>query len=114
MIKIGEFAEREDGYSGRLVTLGIDVALTIVPATHSEAKNAPDYRVYADEDASGPEVGAGWKRSSERAGAYVAIVIDDPQFSRAVRANLFSPTSAGQPHLLLWQRNQPRREGEAQ
>ncbi|MEG3089300.1 DUF736 domain-containing protein [Sphingomonas sp. PB4P5] len=114
MIKIGEFTPRDDGYFGRLVTLGIDVALTIAPATHKDANNAPDYRVYADEDANGPEVGAGWKRSSERAGEYVAVVIDDPQFSRAIRANLFSPTSEGQPHLLLWQRDQTRRDSEQQ
>ena len=114
MIRIGEFSLRGDGYAGRLVTLGIDVALTIIPATPSDVKNAPDYRVYADEDAAGPEVGAGWKRTGERAGAYVAIVIDDPQFPRPLRANLFKPTTEGQPHLLVWQRNQRRRETEQQ
>ena len=110
MIKIGEFHVAGDGFSGRLVTLGIDVALTLVPATPSESRNAPDYRVHADEDADGPEVGAAWKRTGERAGAYVAVVIDDPQFSRPIRANLFRPGIEGQPHLLFWQRAQRRRD----
>jgi uncharacterized protein (DUF736 family) len=111
MIRIGEFRAHGDSYAGRLVTLGIDVALTIAPAPRSELENAPDYRVYADEDADGPEVGAGWKRIGKKAGAYVAIVIDDPQFPRPIRANLFRPTAEGEPHLLLWQR---RRETEQQ
>jgi uncharacterized protein (DUF736 family) len=114
MIRIGEFRAQGDGYSGRLVTLGIDVALTIVPAARSDVKNAPDYRVHADEDADGPEVGAGWKRTGEKAGAYLAIVIDDPQFPRPIRANLFRPVIEGEPHLLLWQRNQRRRDSEQQ
>lgn len=114
MIRIGEFRAHGDSYSGRLVTLGIDVALTIAPAPRSDVRNAPDYRVHADEDADGPEVGAGWKRTGEKAGAYVAIVIDDPQFPRPIRANLFRPTVEGEPHLLLWQRHQRRRDTEQQ
>ncbi|MEZ0242348.1 MAG: DUF736 domain-containing protein [Sphingomonas sp.] len=112
MIMIGEFQARGDGFSGRLTTLAIDAAVTIVPAAHSEAKNAPDYRVHAGEGADGPEIGAGWKRTGARAGAYIAVVIDDPQLPRAIRANLFRPAIEGQPHLLFWQRNQRRREAE--
>jgi uncharacterized protein (DUF736 family) len=114
MIRIGAFDANGDGFSGRLETLGIVTALTIVPATRGDIKNAPDYRVHAGEDADGPEIGAGWKRTGERAGAYVAIVIDDPQFPRPIRANLFRPAIEGQPHLLFWQRNQRRREPEQQ
>ena len=110
MIKIGEFQAQGDGFAGRLITLGIDVALTLVPATRSETRNAPDYRVHADEDADGPEVGAAWKRTGERAGAYVAVVIDDPQFPRPIRASLFRPAIEGQPHLFFWQRTRRRRE----
>ncbi len=112
MILIGEFKPNGDGFAGHLVTLGIEAVLTIVPATRSDIKNAPDYRVHAGDTADGPEVGAGWKRTGERAGAYVAVVIDDPQLPRAIRANLFRPAIEGQPHLLFWQRNQRRREAE--
>lgn len=114
MIKIGEFHVRGDGFSGRLVTLGIDVALTLVPAPRNDIRNAPDYRVHADEDADGPEVGAAWKRTGERAGAYVALVIDDPQFPRPIRANLFRPAIEGEPHLLFWQRDQRKRDSGEQ
>lgn len=110
MIKIGEFTPSGDGFAGQLQLLGIDAALMIVPATRSDIKNAPDYRVHAGADADGAEIGAGWKRTGEKAGAYVAVVIDDPQFPRPIRANLFRPGIEGQPHLLFWQRNQRRRE----
>lgn len=110
MIRIGEFTVQGDGYCGRLTTLGIDAVVSIVPAARSDIRNAPDYRVHAGTSAEGPEIGAGWKRTGERAGAYVAIVIDDPQLPRAIRANLFRPGIEGQPHLLFWQRAQRRRE----
>ena len=110
MIKIGDFNARGDGFLGRLATLGINAEVTIVPATRSDIRNAPDYRIHAGGDADGPEIGAGWKRTGERAGAYVAIVIDDPQLPRPIRANLFRPSIEGQPHQLFWQRNQRRRE----
>lgn len=112
MIRIGEFIPHGDGFSGRLRTLGLDVALTIIPAARSDIRNAPDYRVHAGPDADGPEIGAGWKRTGERAGAYVAVVIDDPCFARTIRANLFRPSVEDQPYLLFWQRNQRRRETE--
>jgi uncharacterized protein (DUF736 family) len=114
MINIGEFHPRGDGFSGRLETLSIGAALTIQPAPRSDIRNAPDYRVHAGEDGTGPEVGAGWKRTGEKAGPYVAIVIDDPLFPRPIRANLFRPTAEGQPHLLFWQRNRRGREPEHQ
>lgn len=110
MIRIGEFTVQNEGYCGRLTTLGLDVELAIVPAAHSDVRNAPDYRVHAGPNAEGPEIGAGWKRSGARAGAYVAVVIDDPQLPRAIRANLFRPGIEGQPHLLFWQRPQRRRD----
>lgn len=114
MIRIGEFNVQDEGFSGRVDTIIFGAALTIVPAARSDAKNAPDYRVHAGEDADGPEIGAGWKRTGERAGAYVAIVIDDPLLPRAIRANLFRPAIEGQPHLLFWQRGSRRREPEQQ
>jgi uncharacterized protein (DUF736 family) len=49
-----------------------------VPAEPSDAENAPDYRVASDDEPSRAEIGAGWKRTGERAGEYVAVLIDDP------------------------------------
>ena len=40
-------------------------------------------------DGDGPEIGAGWKRTGEKAGEYVSLVIDDPALAQPIRANLF-------------------------
>jgi uncharacterized protein (DUF736 family) len=88
MPQIGEFTRTQSGYSGRIRMLSLDLELTLVPAEMSDAENAPDYRIHLrDED--GPEVGAGWKRTGERAGDYVALQLDDPAFVQPIRANLF-------------------------
>ena len=72
MAQIGSFIRTRNGFSGRLRTLSLDIELTIVPADHSDTENAPNYRVHAG-DEEGPEVGAGWTRTGEKAGEYVAL-----------------------------------------
>src|SRR3546814_10687408 len=81
MTQIGQFAATEDGFAGRLRTVTLDTALTLVPAQSSDTENAPDFRVMMGEEADQIEVGAGWKRVGEKAGAYVAVQIDDPAFA---------------------------------
>lgn len=102
MTQIGQFAATEDGFAGRLRTVTLDVALTLVPAVSSDTENAPDYRVMIGEDGDQIEVGAGWKRVGEKAGAYVAVQIDDPAFTYPLRANLFQADARS--HVLLWNR----------
>ena len=55
------------------------------------------------------EIGAGWKRTGERAGDYVALQIDDPSFVQPLRANLFNDDGTG--HVLVWSR--PSRHDKA-
>ena len=56
------------------------------------------------DDDHGPEIGAGWKRTGEKAGPFVAVQLDDPALATPIRANLFQ--LAGQPmqHVLVWNR----------
>ncbi len=68
-MQIGEFTRTADGFAGRIKTLALDVEVRLVPADPSDAENAPDYRIHAGEDGDGPEIGAGWSRTGERAGA---------------------------------------------
>ena len=110
MTLIGEFTRTKSGYGGRIRTLALDAALVLVPAEHSDAENAPDYRVHLGNDADGPEVGAGWKRTGEKAGEYVSLQLDDPTFAQPIRANLFRDDDAGNAWSLHWSR--PRDRGE--
>jgi uncharacterized protein (DUF736 family) len=109
MAQIGQFTHGKSGYSGRIHTLSLDAALVLVPADNSEAENAPDYRVHLG-DGDGPEVGAGWKRTGEKAGDYVSLMLDDPTLTQPIRANLFQSSDDKSAWVLNW--NRPPKRGE--
>ena len=109
MPQIGQFTRTKSGYSGRIRTLSLDAEIVLVPAEHSDAENAPDYRVHLGDD-DGPEVGAGWKRTGEKAGDYVSLLIDDPAFAQPIRANLFQSGDDKSAWGLHW--NRPPKRGE--
>jgi uncharacterized protein (DUF736 family) len=111
MTHIGSFTRTTGGYTGRLRTLTLDVELTLVTLDKSDAENAPDYRIHLGDDANGPEVGAGWKRTGKKSGTYVALLIDDPVFTQAIRANLFQTFADGSAFHLLWNRRSRHKAG---
>lgn len=109
MAQIGQFTRTKSGYAGHIRTLFLDAAVTLVPAESSDAENAPDYRIHLGENADGPEIGAGWKRTGEKAGKYVSLQLDDPALGRPIRANLFQSDDEGA-WVLQW--NRPSRRGD--
>ena len=111
MPQIGEFTRTKSGYSGHLRTLSVDVQVAVVPAEPSDAENAPDYRVHLGDD-DGPEVGAGWKRTGEKAGEYVSLLFDDPVFAQPIRANLFRSDADSASWSLHWNRSPKSGERE--
>jgi uncharacterized protein (DUF736 family) len=111
MAHIGQFARTSDGFTGRLKTLSLDVSVTLTPTEPSEAENAPDYRVMFGEDDQTLDIGAGWKRTGERAGDYVSVLIDDPILPRPINANLFRSLGDSSTFLLVWNRPTKRRDG---
>lgn len=110
MSLIGHFSRTKSGYAGRVRTLAIDAELVLVPAEHSDAENAPDYRIHLGSDDDGPEIGAGWKRTGEKAGDYVSLQIDDPTFGHPIRANLFQSADDKSAWGLHWNRPPKRAE----
>lgn len=109
MPQIGLFTRDETGFSGRVHTLTLFRELTILPAEHSDAENAPDFRVHHGAD-DGPEVGAAWKRTGEKAGEYLSVLLDDPALPQPIRANLFRDDDAGSSWSLHWSRPRPRED----
>ena len=109
MPQIGEFTRTKNGYTGRIRTLSLDIEIVLVPAEHTDAENAPDYRVHHSND-DGPEIGAGWKRTGEKAGDYVSLQIDDPTLAQPIRANLFQSAENKSAWNLHW--NRPPKRGE--
>lgn len=102
MTQIGNFSATETGYSAHIQTISLEANVTLIPAEPSESENAPDYRIILGDDEHGPEIGAGWKRSGEKAGAFIALQIDDPAFVGPLRANLFK--DGDNSHVLVWNR----------
>ncbi len=109
MPQIGEFTRTKNGYAGRIRTLSLDVEIVLIPVEHTDAENAPDYRVHHGND-DGPEIGAGWKRTGEKAGDYVSLKIDDPTLAQPIRANLFQSAEDKSAWSLHW--NRPPKRGE--
>lgn len=109
MTQIGEFAKQKSGYSGRIRTVSLDIEVAIVTAEPNDTENAPDYRLHADGE-DGPEIGAGWKRTSEKAGEFVSIQLDDPAWPQPIRANLFQNGDDKTSWSLHWSRPRDRAE----
>jgi uncharacterized protein (DUF736 family) len=111
MPQIGQFTRETSGFVGRIETFTLFRDIVIVSAEPSDAENAPDFRIHASDDGKaedGPEIGAGWKRTGERAGEYIALLIDDPALPQPIRANLFRDDDAGSTWSLHWSRPQTR------
>lgn len=108
-MQIGQFTRSKSGFTGHVRTIGLDVELAVVPIEQSDTENAPDFRIHIDSE-DGPEAGAGWKRTGERAGEFVALVIDDPTLAQPIRANLFrdNDNDNGSAWSLHWNRPQKR------
>jgi uncharacterized protein (DUF736 family) len=103
MTQIGLFTRTADGFRGRLRTLTLDSDITLV-ALDGDVRRAPAYRVHLGDGADGPEVGAAWRRTGEKAGAYLAVQVDDPALPRPIRANLFPADADGVRYRLVWAR----------
>ena len=113
MSLIGQFTRDGSGFIGHLQTLLLHQDIIIVPADLSDADNAPDFRVHLFDSMSnepGAEIGAGWKRTGEKAGEYVSLVIDDPALSQPIRANLFQSGDDKSAWVLNW--NRPPKRGD--
>ena len=101
---IGVFHSAQDSFTGQIRTLMLDAVVTLVPAPSNDSDNAPDWRVLLGDAETGTEIGAGWNRTGERAGAFVAVQIDDPAFAHPLRANLLRSMSRDDEQHLLWSR----------
>ena len=112
MPQIGQFTRETTGFVGR------------IQYAHPLAANSPSFRpsrpmprtrrtiasTTAPDD--GPEIGAGWKRTGERAGEYISLLIDDPALPQPIRANLFRDDDGGAAWSLHWTRPVKRGERE--
>ena len=99
MATIGTFTKNENGFSGQITTVTLNVKAKFASA-EKENDKAPDYRVFAG---PGVEFGAAWKKTSNAGREYLSVKLDDPSFPAPVFASLVA-VEGGDSYALIWSR----------
>ena len=95
----GTFTASDNGYSGSIKTLTLNIKAKFV-ASEKEHEKAPDYRIFAGTT----EFGAAWKktaRDSDR--EYLSVKLDDPSFPAPIYASLVK-VDGDDGFTLIWSR----------
>ena len=100
---IGTFTSTENGFTGSIRTLALNVKARIARIENPSDKG-PQFRIFA----GSVELGAAWqKRSSESDRDYLSVKLDDPSFPAPIYATL-SEVEGEDGYQLIWSR--PNRE----
>ena len=84
MATIGTFTSTENGFTGSIRTLALNVKARIARIENPSDKG-PQFRIFA----GSVELGAAWqKRSSESDRDYLSVKLDDPSFPAPIYATL--------------------------
>src|SRR5258708_36323332 len=75
---IGNFRLEDGSYRGDITTLSLHRANVVLRPTNKTGEREPDYRIVQETETGTIDLGAAWKRRSERARAFLSIVFDDP------------------------------------
>jgi uncharacterized protein (DUF736 family) len=98
MATIGTFTKTENGYTGAVKTLSLNVKARIAPTEKSNEK-APDFRIFAGQT----EFGAAWKKKSSEGREYLSVKLDDPSFPAPIYASLVE-VEGEEGFSLIWSR----------
>jgi len=99
MANIGTFTAQNDGFTGTVRTLTLNVKVNFLPNDKGSA-NAPDFSVQA---AGGYDMGAAWKKVSQAERPYLSVTLDDPSFPVTIYARLIEGEDGA--HNLIWSRS---------
>ena len=83
MATIGTFTSTENGFTGSIRTLALNVKARIARVENPSDKG-PQFRVYA----GSVELGAAWQKTSEQGRDYLSVKLDDPSFPAPIYATL--------------------------
>jgi uncharacterized protein (DUF736 family) len=100
MATIGTFTSSDNGYTGTVKTLTLNVkTVKLVPA-EGDSERGPDFRIFAGTT----EFGAAWKKTArETQREYLSVKLDDPSFPAPIYASLVTAED-GESHNLIWSR----------
>lgn len=100
MAIIGTFTKSDNGYTGTLKTLTLNVKATIRAFDKANDK-APDFRIFA----GASELGAAWIKTAQGERRYLSVKLDDPSFPAPIFATLVEAED-GESHNLIWSRRE--------
>jgi uncharacterized protein (DUF736 family) len=100
MATIGTFTKSENGFSGSVKTLTLNVKAQFRAADKTNDK-APDYRIFAGQT----EFGAAWKQTSKDGRDYLSVKLDDPSFPAPIYASLVEMEESESLNLIWSRRN---------
>lgn len=99
MATIGTFTKSDNGYTGAVKTLTLNVKAQFRVGEKANDK-APDFRIFA----GATEFGAAWKQTAKESGReYLSVKLDDPSFPAPIYASLVEAED-GKGHTLIWSR----------
>ncbi|MGV2019280.1 MULTISPECIES: DUF736 domain-containing protein [Agrobacterium] len=98
MATIGTFSRTENGFSGAVKTLNLNVKSVKFLPVEGENENGPDFRVLAGTT----EFGAAWKKQSDKGNSYLSVKLDDPSFPAPIYASLVETET--EELALIWSR----------
>lgn len=99
MATIGTFTSTENGFSGSIRTLALNVKARIA-RVESPSEKGPHFRIYA----GAVELGAAWQKTSEQTGRdYLSVKLDDPSFPAPIYATL-AEVEGEDGYQLIWSR----------
>jgi uncharacterized protein (DUF736 family) len=99
MATIGTFTSTENGFTGSIRTLALNVKVRI-DRIETPSEKGPKFRIMA----GAVELGAAWqKRSEQTERDYLSVKLDDPSFSAPIYATL-SDVEGENGYQLIWSR----------
>jgi uncharacterized protein (DUF736 family) len=99
MATIGTFTASENGFTGSIRTLALNVKARIARVENSSDKG-PQFRIYA----GNVELGAAWQKHSDQTDRdYLSVKLDDPSFPAPIYATL-AEVEGEDGYQLIWSR----------
>ncbi|UPT56573.1 DUF736 domain-containing protein [Dickeya zeae] len=101
MANIGTFTAQNNGFTGTVRTLTLNVKVRFIPCDKS-SEHAPDFRI---QTIGGYDIGAAWRKISQAERPYLSVTLDDPSFPAPLYARLIEEEDGK--HQLIWSRSKP-------
>jgi uncharacterized protein (DUF736 family) len=100
MATIGSFTATENGFTGSIRTLTLNVKARF-QRVETPSDKGPHFRIYA---AGNVELGAAWQRVAQETGRdYLSVKLDDPSFPAPIYATL-AEVEGQAGFQLIWSR----------